>query len=205
MSSAQAWIAEFCCTSSLMFQPLNPACWSNALAPATFFETAFLMRYFHASTAREVADGFPIGDHTATHPRIGRLPKRRQLSEILGQADSIRPYGAPFPRMFRPPFGSFNGTTLSLLRRLHMLMVLWTVDSRDWAGASTAQIVQAAATLRAGGIILMHDAGFQTTVAAVPQILGGLSSRGLCPGRIVFTPVNISGAGQIFHAIAVAP
>jgi peptidoglycan/xylan/chitin deacetylase (PgdA/CDA1 family) len=79
------------------------------------------------------------------------------------------------------------------------------VDSRDWAGASTAQIVQAASTLRPGGIILMHDAGFQTTVQAVPQILSGLSSRGLCPGRIVFTPANISGAGQIFHAIAVAP
>jgi peptidoglycan/xylan/chitin deacetylase (PgdA/CDA1 family) len=59
--------------------------------------------------------------------------------------------------------------------------------------------------LQPGGIILMHDGGYQTTIDAVPRVLAGLASRGLCPGKIVYTPADISGDGQIFHAVAVAP
>ncbi len=34
--------------------------------------------------------------------------------------------------MFRPPYGDWNATTLSLLRQDHMLMVLWSLDTDDW-------------------------------------------------------------------------
>jgi hypothetical protein len=61
--------------------------------------------------------------------------------------------------------------------------VLWDVDSQDWNGASTAQIVQAASRLQAGGVILMHE-GYQTTLQAVPQIVSQLAARNLCPGMI---------------------
>jgi peptidoglycan/xylan/chitin deacetylase (PgdA/CDA1 family) len=85
-----------------------------------------------------------------------------------------------------------------------LLEVLWTVDSRDWAGASTEEIAQAALSMTDRDIILMHDWP-PNTVAAIPQILSGLAERGLCPGKIKFTPADISGVGQIFHAIAVRP
>lgn len=153
----------------------------------------------------EQAAGMWIANHTFTHPHLTQIGEPAAFNEINQTQQTIRQLTGLTPNLFRPPFGETNAQVRSDESRLGLTEVLWTVDSRDWAGASTEQIVQAAATLRAGGIILMHDAGFQTTVAAVPQILGGLSSRGLCPGRIVFTPVNISGAGQIFHAVAVAP
>jgi peptidoglycan/xylan/chitin deacetylase (PgdA/CDA1 family) len=75
---------------------------------------------------------------------------------------------------------------------LGLTEVLWTVDSRDWAGASTDEIVQAASRLQPGGIILIHDGGYQTTIDAVPRMLSGLASRGLCPGKIVYTPADTS-------------
>ena len=78
------------------------------------------------------------------------------------------------------------------------------MDSRDSAGASADEIVAAAATLQPGGILLMHDWA-QPSIDAVPRIVADLASRGLCPGRIVYTPHDVSGAGQVFHAVAVAP
>ncbi|MFL6145408.1 MAG: polysaccharide deacetylase family protein [Labedaea sp.] len=153
----------------------------------------------------EQAAGMWIANHTFTHPHLTQLGEPAAYNEINQTQQTIRRITGRTPNLFRPPFGDTNAQVRGDASRLGLTEVLWTVDSRDWAGASTAQIVQAAATLRAGGIILMHDAGFQATVAAVPQILRGLSDRGLCPGRIVFTPVDISGAGQTFHAIAVAP
>jgi endo-1,4-beta-xylanase len=46
-----------------------------------------------------------------------------------------------------------------------------------------------------GSIILMHDGGYQSTIQAVPQILSNLSSRGLCPGKIV--PNGSGGAAVV--------
>jgi endo-1,4-beta-xylanase len=153
----------------------------------------------------EQSAGMWIANHTFTHPHLPQIGEPAAFNEINQTQTTIRQITGLTPTLFRPPFGETNSTIRGDEARLGLTEVLWTVDSRDWAGASTAQIVAAAATLRSGGIILMHDAGFQTTVQAVPQILSGLSARGLCPGKIVFTPANISGAGQIFHAIAVAP
>jgi peptidoglycan/xylan/chitin deacetylase (PgdA/CDA1 family) len=129
------------------------------------------------------AAGMWIANHTMTHAHLTQIGEPAAFNEISGAQQVIRQITGLTPTLFRPPFGETNATVRN----------------------DEAQLgVQAAAALRPGGIILMHE-GFQTTIRALPQILSGLSSRGLCPGRIVFTPMNISGAGQIFHAIAVAP
>lgn len=173
-------------------------------ARATFFTWGQHAQQNPALLRAEQAAGMWIGNHTFTHPHLTQIGEPAAFNEINQTQQTIRQITGLTPTLFRPPFGETNASVRADEARLGLTEVLWTVDSRDWAGASTAQIVAAAATLRPGGIILMHE-GFQTTIAAVPQILSGLSGRGLCPGKIVFTPMNVSGAGQIFHAVAVAP
>jgi peptidoglycan/xylan/chitin deacetylase (PgdA/CDA1 family) len=133
----------------------------------------------------EQSAGMWIANHTFTHPHLTQIGEPAAFNEINQAQQVIRQILGLTPTLFRPPFGETNAQVRSDEARLGLTEVLWSVDSRDWAGASTAQIVAAAATLQPGGIILMHDAGFQTTVQAVPQILQGLSNRGLCPGKIV--------------------
>jgi peptidoglycan/xylan/chitin deacetylase (PgdA/CDA1 family) len=149
--------------------------------PATFFEVGVLETYFHASTSAIVARGYPIGDHTETHAPMSELSAREQQRELLEQTAAIGNYGAPFPRLFRPPYGLWNATTLALLKRYRMLMILWTVDTSDYQLPGTDVIVQRAlAGARPGAIILMHDAGGNRseTVAALPRIVKGLRARG---------------------------
>jgi peptidoglycan/xylan/chitin deacetylase (PgdA/CDA1 family) len=157
-------------------------------APATFFEVGFMERWFSHSTAREVADGYPIGDHTAMHRRMASLSAPDQRNELLQQASAIGAQGAPFPRLFRPPFGSFNSTTLSIVHGLHMLMVLWSVDPGDFRKPGSKAIVEnALAGAKPGAIILLHDAGGNRleTIAALPRIIRGLRRRHL---RLVTVP-----------------
>ena len=71
--------------------------------PATFFEVGEGEQYFHAGTSADRRRGYPIGDHTETHPHMGGMSTREQQSELLQQTSAIGEYGAPFPRMFRPP------------------------------------------------------------------------------------------------------
>ncbi|MFC7484027.1 hypothetical protein ACFQX7_33885 [Luedemannella flava] len=85
--------------------------------------------------------------------------------------------------LFRPPYGSPSATLKAVEQEYGLTEVLRDVDTRDWSGVTTDAIVQTAATATAGQVILMHD-GYQTTINAVPQMVAGLTSRGLCAGMI---------------------
>jgi peptidoglycan-N-acetylglucosamine deacetylase len=149
--------------------------------PGTFFEVGILEKYFHASTSQIVADGYPIGDHTETHAPMSKLSPADQRAQLLQQISVIGDYGAPFPRLFRPPYGLWNSTTLRLLHRYRMLMVLWTVDTSDYRLPGVSAIVHSSVSgARPGAIVLMHDAGGNRaeTVAALPRIITALRARG---------------------------
>lgn len=160
----------------------------RAHAAATFFEIGFMIDYFHGATVAARRDGFAIGDHTETHPFMGRLPASLQRRELIAQAEHLRRYHAGFPRLFRPPYGSFDATTFALLHRLRMLMVLWTVDTGDYTRPGVQAIVDRALSgARPGAIILLHDAGGNRTetIAALPRIIRGLRA---CGYRLVTVP-----------------
>ncbi len=153
----------------------------RANVPGTFFEVGIEERYFHASTTRIVADGYPIGDHTDTHAPMSHLSAADQQSQLLTQISQVATYGASFPRMFRPPYGLWNATTLSILHKMKMLMVLWTIDTSDYRQPGVDVIVhRVLAGARPGAIVLLHDAGGirLETVAALPKIITGLRARG---------------------------
>jgi peptidoglycan-N-acetylglucosamine deacetylase len=151
-------------------------------APATFcpFGRAIIgspreLRFLHRL-------GFPVGDHTMSHPLMGHLPRARQAGEIDGQARLVRRAGLPYPRLFRPPDGSLDADTLKLLRRRNMLMVLWSVNPEDYLRPGARAIVsRVMAGARPGSIILLHDGGGDRseTVAALPFIIKRLRKRHL--------------------------
>jgi peptidoglycan-N-acetylglucosamine deacetylase len=147
---------------------------------ATFFEVGFMERWFHSSTARALREGHTVGDHTESHPKLGLLPRRAQRDQIVSQAEWLNRLGAPRPRLFRPPFGSFNDKTFTVLRRNRMLMVLWSVDSQDYRQPGAKDILRHVLQgARPGAIVLLHDAGGARaeTIAALPKIVRRLRRR----------------------------
>jgi peptidoglycan/xylan/chitin deacetylase (PgdA/CDA1 family) len=148
---------------------------------ATFFVIGKMLRYFKESTVREIHDGDVIGDHTETHPMMGELSAHDQHEELFEQIARIELLDGPRPTLFRPPYGSFNAATLRELHQLHLLMVLWSVDTDDYQQPGVPAIVQSALEgAHPGAIILMHDAGGTRTqtIAALPQIITKLRARG---------------------------
>jgi peptidoglycan-N-acetylglucosamine deacetylase len=154
---------------------------------ATFFAIGEEERYFSEGTKLELHSGDVVGDHTETHPMMASLSAHEQREELVEQIARIELLGGPRPRLFRPPYGSFNATTFRLLRQLHLLMVLWSTDTSDYTLPGVPAIVQSAlAGAHPGAIILMHDAGGDRseTIAALPAIVKGLRKKGLEPVTI---------------------
>jgi peptidoglycan-N-acetylglucosamine deacetylase len=174
----------------------GPSAWTPKLvralrrkhAAATFFPVGYAIERYPRYLRLVRDTGFPVGDHTMTHPLLGELPGPKQIEEIDGQARLLRRARLPYPRLFRPPYGSFDSDTRGLLQERRMLMVLWSVNPEDYTRPGRKRIVKRVLdAVQPGAIVLMHDGGGDRsqTVAAVPHIVGKLRARGY---RLVTVP-----------------
>ncbi|TYB50336.1 polysaccharide deacetylase family protein [Nonomuraea sp. PA05] len=155
---------------------------SNGLR-ATMFNTGQNAQNNQGLVRAQRDAGMWIGNHSWSHPHLTQLSSSQMTSELQRTQQVIQQATGTAPRLFRPPYGETNATLRSVEQQLGLTEVLWDVDSQDWNGASTAQIVQAAGRLQNGQVILMHDQ-YATTLAAVPQIAANLRGRNLCAGMI---------------------
>ncbi|GAA3671277.1 hypothetical protein GCM10022224_039390 [Nonomuraea antimicrobica] len=167
--------------------PGNTANLLNALTSnglrATMFNTGQNAQNNQALVRAQRDAGMWIGNHSWSHPRLTQLGSAQMASELQRTQQVVQQATGVAPRLFRPPYGETNATLRSVAQQLGLTEVLWDVDSRDWNGASAAQIVQAAGRLQNGQVILMHDQ-YATTLAAIPQIAANLRARNLCAGMI---------------------
>jgi peptidoglycan/xylan/chitin deacetylase (PgdA/CDA1 family) len=147
-------------------------------ATATFFPYAKAAAGA-PSVWKSIAQRFPIGDHTTTHPHLPKL----SASQIFWEIDNARQViesmtGVPMVRIFRPPYMDYNLTVEQQAFKAGFgVMALWSIDTQDSLGADANTIYTRAIQGQPGGIVIMH-AGPGPTVDALPQILQYYQSHG---------------------------
>jgi peptidoglycan/xylan/chitin deacetylase (PgdA/CDA1 family) len=149
--------------------------------PATFFMLGRNVPAFMPTVQRMIDSGVAIDDHSMDHPALASLSAVDQRAQVADAAQVIEDAGAPYPRLFRPPYGSYNQTTHAVLGRLGMLSVLWSVDSEDYTKPGVDAIVKnVVSAVHPGAIVLMHDGGGDRsqTIGAVERIVPELRRQG---------------------------
>ena len=126
--------------------------------------------------------GFSIQNHSYTHSHMLTWTYQQVYNDINQCQQAIKNAGGGTPRYFRPPYLEVNNTIRSACAALGLTIVMPTVDTKDWNGASTAQIISACNSLQNGGNTLMHD-GYSTTDSAFPSIVTNLKNRGLATAQ----------------------
>lgn len=147
---------------------------------ATFFVVGRQEATFHTAMLAAVGRGHVIGEHTENHRRLAALSDVEQYAELVAPIEWLSRYGLPRPQLFRPPYGAYDRATLAQLKRLGLLMVLWSVDSKDYERPGVERIVDGVVdAARPGSIVLMHDGGGDRTqtVAAIPKIVKRLRAK----------------------------
>jgi len=147
----------------------------------TFFNLGGVISTYGPNSRDASQGGHSVGDHTWTHSQLTAMSQSEQKTEIDRTAGAILQLGIPTPRLFRPPYGAFDATTLSLMKKNKMLLVLWDIDSLDWTKPGSDAIFNNAVNgVTNGSIILMHDGGGDRseTVAALPRIIATLRKQG---------------------------
>jgi peptidoglycan/xylan/chitin deacetylase (PgdA/CDA1 family) len=145
-----------------------------ARVKATFFVVGQQVEAFPAELRREVADGQVIGNHSFTHPVLGSLTPQQVHDELADTQSAVYRVAGVRPTLMRPPYGSYSAA----VRSFGLPLVVWDVDSMDWSHHDPAMVLRrAAAGVRPGSIILMHDTQPET-LAAVPQLIRNLRAAG---------------------------
>ena len=148
---------------------------------ATFFMVGENVGYYPAA-ARAVAEaGHEIGNHTFSHRRFGRMSEEDLLHEIHACEEAISSVTNAPVRFIRPPEGQLSEVMGEVLGDSDYRIILWDVDTRDWAHTPPSEITRHILdTVQAGDIILMHDfIGHDSpTPAALRQVIPALLERG---------------------------
>ena len=145
-------------------------------AHATFFVLGQNVAGRGALIRQEKALG-EVGNHSWSHPDLTKYSAAGVADQLRRTQAAIRGAGGGRATVFRPPYGAHNPTVDAEARSLGVKEILWSIDSYDSRGYSTANIAHTVLKLvQPGAIILMHDV-IPASVRALPRILRVLQHR----------------------------
>lgn len=148
---------------------------------ATFFEVGSNVENYPDAARRVAEEGHEIGNHTYSHPHVNSLDQATLEKETDTCEEAILRITGIRPVLFRPPEGVIDSAVKVMSSDRDYSVILWSIDTRDWAGTSVDAIVKNVSNnVKSGDIILMHDyvSSKCNTVAALRIIIPELLGRG---------------------------
>ncbi len=149
---------------------------------ATFFVTGEAAANHPDVIRSVVAQGHEIGNHSYSHPYFTQLTSAQMADELSRTATAIRNATGQSPQpFFRPPYGDYNSSVLQAAGDAgYTHTIMWTIDTVDWQGVSSAAVRDAVLSRATpGAIALMHvGGGASGTPDALPGMIDGLRAAG---------------------------
>lgn len=129
---------------------------------------------------REIeAQGHTIGNHTKDHRLLPAIPREEAASQIDETSSLVESATGKKPFLFRPPFGTLDGYTRSIVRDRGLELVLWSVEAADMKNDDPDEMEKSLRhqiDYNGGGIVLLHDIR-PTTLPTLKGILEYLHRR----------------------------
>ena len=134
------------------------------------------------------ADGHQVINHTYDHESFTGAstgeppltPEERALELSRAEVTVYRYTSRTTKPYFRPPYGDIDDTVLrDAAANGYDTVVMWTVDTLGWNGATAGEILQRSLDLaQPGAIYVMHVGSDSSDAAALPRIISDLTAEG---------------------------
>ena len=147
-------------------------------AKATFFVLGGLVKS-NADTIKRIHDsGNEVANHSWNHPQLSKLSYNDIWSQIQWTNEAVFKITGAYPTLLRPPYGSVNSTVHTVTADFRMVMVYWSIDTRDWEHKDPERTYEMILEkVQNGSIILCHDI-HEKTYEAMIKVIPDLISQG---------------------------
>ena len=148
---------------------------------ATFFVIGVNVDNYHKPLTRAIEEGHEIGNHTNSHSILKSMETKKIQEEIdlcRRKIFNLTGYNA---NLIRPPCGLYDEKLINVAKKKNDKIILWNIDTHDWAHMPTEDMVSNVVTnVKGGDIILFHDyiSGESNTVEALKRLIPILKAKG---------------------------
>lgn len=127
-------------------------------ATGSFFLTGKNVKRYPELARTIVECGHDIGSHGMNHDVFMLRRRRDVLTDISESLRVIEEHTGCAATLFRPPHGLFDFTTIRVVKRLKLRMVLWSLLSGDYReGEPVLVLDRVKRYMHPGAIIVFHD------------------------------------------------
>lgn len=137
-------------------------------AKATFFMLGQNVEAY-PEIAKELSDaGMELGNHSYSHPDLVTIGADAAAQQVSNTDAALKAATGFEATVMRPPGGSFND---SVKAAINHPLIIWSIDTRDWATKSEDQTYQVVMdNAQDGSVVLMHDIHEWSVKAAIRMI-----------------------------------
>ena len=144
----------------------------------TFFVVGNLLERNETTVKRIVDEGHEIANHSWSHPDLTRVSYDKLKSELSKTKNKIFELTGVQPKLFRPPYGSYNKNVKNVAFNCEEAVITWSVDTIDWKTRNANSVYKSVMSSDYdGAIILCHDL-HKTTVDAMDKVIPALLDEG---------------------------
>lgn len=142
---------------------------------ATFFMLGQNASRHPDIVARVAAEGHEVANHTWDHPYLTELTDAQVRAQLGDTRVLLQRLSGQNVGIFRPPGGYVDDRVVALAGQP---AIMWSVDTRDWAGPDAASLARYAIdTPKPSSILLMHDIQ-PVSESVFGEVVAGLRDRG---------------------------
>lgn len=150
---------------------------------ATFFVVGQQVQRYPELTKQIHDEGHTLANHTWDHAKLPYLTDEQFINNIESTSLEIEKVIGIKPDLFRPPYGYIKDEQVQKLNDLGYRSVMWSIDTNDWSGNTSDDILRRVhRNVSPGGIMLLHNfevpGHLDGMIEALPQIINQLRAQG---------------------------
>lgn len=171
---------------------------------ASFCVVGNMAEHRPGTIRRAFNEGNEILGHSWGHADLTTLSEDALRRDLTDTAEKIEQLTGVYPALFRPPYGSYNDTVVSVSEELGFSVLMWSVDTNDWRTRSADAVYSHVMNYaKDGSVVLMHDL-HGTTADAMERVIPELIEKGfqlVTVSELMYYRGMAVEAGRVYYGV----
>lgn len=156
---------------------------------ACFFIVGHYIESAPELVCRMVSEGHLVGNHTYSHPDMGKIADRQRFAEQLQRLEKAYQdlIGEPMSKLYRPPQGKYSTANLAQAKEMGYTTLFWSLAYVDWytdkQPSRETALQKLVPRIHPGAVVLLHSTS-ATNAAVLDELLTKWESLGYTFGDV---------------------